>query len=95
MKTLRLLNRTSDRHTINLASWHSKHSLTWSWILSFSFFRPSEARVLPLFYTYMTNQGRQWGLRIPFIGAFRWHRQQPMFYRDMWQRDRDLRDGLA
>ena len=31
---LSLLSRTNSRTTFNLASWHSPHSLTWSWILA-------------------------------------------------------------
>jgi hypothetical protein len=31
---LTLFSRTSDRKTVNLASWHSSHSLTWRWGLS-------------------------------------------------------------
>jgi hypothetical protein len=34
---LKLLSRTSNRRCINLASFHSPHSLTWSWILSLTF----------------------------------------------------------
>lgn len=36
---LKLFSRTSG-NAINLASWHSSHSLTWRWILSLSWSRP-------------------------------------------------------
>jgi len=31
---LAILQRTNSRGLINIASWHSPHSLTWRWILS-------------------------------------------------------------
>lgn len=40
MRALSLLRRTSARN-INIASWHSPHSLTWSWILSLSWNTPA------------------------------------------------------
>ncbi|KNY20368.1 hypothetical protein [Methylobacterium sp. ARG-1] len=39
MQGLSLFRLTSDRRTVNLASWHSPHSLTWRWILSAGFQR--------------------------------------------------------
>lgn len=36
MRALSLFRRTSDRSTINIASWHSPHSMTWRWLLSAS-----------------------------------------------------------
>lgn len=38
---LSLLKRTSGRGSLNLASWHSPHSLTWSWILTLAWAKPS------------------------------------------------------
>jgi hypothetical protein len=36
---LKLFSRTSNRRRINLASFHSPHSLTWSWVLSLALSR--------------------------------------------------------
>lgn len=89
IKGLKLFSRTSNERCINLASYHSPHSLTWSWILSVS--RQSGWKTW--FYPYRTNGGLQWVLRLPFF-AVQWNRQRPMFFRDMWARQRDERDGL-
>lgn len=92
MTGLKLPSRTSCRSTWNLASYHSPHSLTWSWVVSFSFFRGDERRVRPLWFAYRTNDGLQWGFRIPWLGIVQWHRQRPMYYRDLYRRERDERD---
>lgn len=39
MRGLSLFRRTSDRRTLNIAAWHSPHSLTWRWLLSVGFQR--------------------------------------------------------
>lgn len=94
MRGLSLFSKTSSPRTFNLASWHSPHSMTWSWILSIS--RSSEeTNVLwPIFMPYRTNGGLQFVLRIPFIALVHWHRQRPMWYRDLYNRKRDEQDGL-
>src|SRR5690242_3536459 len=92
MKGLALLRRTNDRRCWNIASWHSPHSLTWSWILSLSFPRAGEGRWLH-YSGYRSNVGYQWCLQVARV-ALRWHRQRPMWYRDMWQRRRDELDGI-
>ena len=92
MKGLKLFSRTSDRRTINLASFHSPHSLTWRWLVSFSLFRGDEARVRPIWWGYRANNGLQWGFRIPFVGMVRWAQQRPMWYRDLYTRARDEAD---
>lgn len=89
---LSLFQRTSQRGCWNIASFHSPHSLTWRWILSFSLFRADEARVRPLWWRYITNGGPHWGIRIPFLGLLTWQQQIPMWYRDLYQRLRDERD---
>ena len=107
MGALSLFRRTSSRRTINLASWHSPHSLTWSWILALSLnpllverprFTWSRSgphvtrgfNVGTLFSTYAmrNNGGWQFGLMVLGV-SLNWSRQQPMWYRDLYQRQRD------
>lgn len=95
MLGIKLLYKTNSRRSWNLASFHSPHSLTWSWILSFSCDGYSERRFWPLVMTYRTNQGLQWVVRIPYVGLFQWHRQRPMWFRDLYRRLRDEQDGLT
>lgn len=92
MKGLAIMSRTSDPRTLNLASFHSPHSLTWSWILLFHRPRADEGRWLH-FSSWRTNCGRQWCLQIA-RHALQWHRQQPMWFRDLWQKARDENDAL-
>lgn len=95
MTGLSLFKRTNCKRTWNIASFHSPHSLTWSWILGFSKFGSDEARVWPLFYSYRDNNGLQWGLRVPFVGFIRWSRQREMWYRDLYRDLRDEHDGVG
>lgn len=89
---LALLSRTNSKGHWNLASFHSPHSLTWRWILSFSRFRSDEARILPLWWLTPSNQGARWGFRIPFVGVVSYQTQRPMWYRELYMRRRDERD---
>lgn len=89
-KGLKLFQKTNSERTFNLASFHSPHSLTWSWILSAS---KREGAKLG-FFPFRTNNGLQWVLTLPLV-SFQWQRQQPMFYRDMYQRLRDEKDQLS
>lgn len=92
MNGLRFFTRTSQQRCWNVASYHSPHSLTWSWVVSLSLFRGDEARVWPLWFSYRTNDGLQWGFRIPWLGIVQWHRQRPVYYRDLYHRQRDEQD---
>jgi hypothetical protein len=88
-----LLSRTSDRYTFNLAAFHSPHGLTWSWIVAFILPRsPDEGRWLGA-WTYSTNGGRQFGFQFMRC-QLTFSRQRTMPYRDLWRRERDIRDGL-
>lgn len=89
---LNFFTKTSQRGCWNIASYHNPHSMTWSWIVSFARFRGDEARVRPLWFSYRTNGGLQWGFRIPFFGIVSGHRQRPMYFRDLYYRLRDERD---
>lgn len=64
---LSLLRRTSNRRTINLASWHSPHSLTWSWILSASWSLPSYER--PVWNWSRVGPHRFYGARVGSIAS--------------------------
>lgn len=94
MEGLALFKRTNSKGNWNLASYHSPHSLTWSWILSFSLYRGDEAKVWPIWMPHRTNVGFQWAVRFPFIGILRMHRQRPMWFRDMYRRSEGERERL-
>lgn len=91
---LALFSRTNSKGCWNIASFHSPHSLTWRWILTFRRFAPGEFRVWPIGTAYRDNNGLQWWVRLPFVGYLQWQQQRPMWFRDLWQRLRDERDGL-
>lgn len=87
-------HRTSDRYTLNIASFHSSHSLTWSWVLSF--IRPrsaGEGRWLGL-HAYSVNTG--WTVYLQLARCqIMLTRQYPMHYRTHYQRSRDRQHGLV
>lgn len=87
---LAFFHRTSSPKTWNIAAYHSPHSLTWRWVLSFS--RGGYFGRLPRIWTYRDNNGRQWSLNLPWIGSFDWRVQRPMWFRDLYIRQRDKRD---
>lgn len=59
---VKLMSHTSDRFTLNLASYHSPQSYTWSWIVAFRRPRSSdEGRWLSCF---IYPDGRQMGVQI-------------------------------
>ena len=87
---LSFFRRTNSAGCWNLASFHNPHSLTWSWILSFDLPRTDEGRWL-YFSKYRANTGLQWSLQVARM-CLRWHRQRPMFYRDLYYRLRDEHD---
>lgn len=89
---LALFTKTNVKGSWNLASFHSPHSITWRWLLSFSRFRADEWRVRPVWMPHRTNCGLQWTLRIPFLGFLRFAQQQPMWYRDILNRKRARED---
>lgn len=74
---------------LNLISFHSRHSLTWSWFINFRRFRADEARVRPLWWGIKHNCGYQRGIRLPHWGHLTLHRQWPMYYRDLVNSERD------
>lgn len=76
MNGFRLIQQTNDRHTVNLASYHDPKSITWSWVLSVSSFKPGEARFWPIFWRDFL--GRGWTVRMPMVGFIRWQTQQKM-----------------
>jgi hypothetical protein len=85
MSSLKFFTRTNSPGSWNLAAYHSPHSLTWRWVLSFSLFRADEGRVWPLCWWFRRHDGLlEWTVRIPFVGFLRWNAQRPMWYRDMY-----------
>ena len=99
---LALFHKTNSARSFNIASWHSPHSLTWSWILSVSFDGIWRYPPPPLatrkglrlgFHPFRTNGGLQWVLTFPFV-LFHWHRQRPMWFRDLHARRRDECEAL-
>lgn len=88
---LALFSRTNSPGHWNIASWHSPHSMTWRWTLTFSLFHGDDARVRPLWWSLSLNSGPRWGFRIPFVGMVSCQSQQPMWYRDLYRR---LQDNL-
>ncbi|MCW5722054.1 MAG: hypothetical protein KIS86_13015 [Devosia sp.] len=103
---LSLLSRTSDRKTINLASWHSPHSLTWRWIMSlrrhpFAWPKPHASAntvgfgaglgTLLSFHAYRTNGGWQWELSALWHGLH-FSQQRPMWFKNMFERVSRERD---
>jgi hypothetical protein len=79
---LSLFTRTNTPGCINIAAWHSRRSLTWSWVLNFRRFRADEWRVFPLWGGHGRWGHDQWFVRIPWLGIFHWHRQERMPHRD-------------
>jgi hypothetical protein len=116
MRGLSLFARTNSPRHWNLASWHSPHSLTWSWILHADVSRPTfnphwraygkhspDSPLGPAFHAgfgtlarvsaYRNNNG--WQLGASLLGVtLSWSRQQPMWYHDLWRRERDRQDQL-
>ncbi len=86
---LAIFQRTNSRTSWNLASFHSPHSLTWRWILSFDLPKRGQGRWF--YFSHYGNRTSQWVL---FFFRFRlgWQTQEPMWYRDMYLRLRDKVD---
>ena len=107
-KGLKLFSKTSCKKTFNVASFHSPHSLTWSWILSFRrhevirpkfYARRSKDGIGAGFgtlisaYAYRTNNGLTWDVCL-FWHGLHFTRQSPTWYRDMFWRADDEREEL-
>ncbi|WP_421359993.1 hypothetical protein [Agrobacterium rosae] len=107
-KGLALMRKTSSKGLFNLASFHSPHSLTWSWILSLRFserigfkphFRKAGGSLCVGFgnvlsaYAYKSNSGLEWQINVLTVGLH-YSPQQPMWFRDMFWRADDEREAL-
>lgn len=92
MNGFKFFSRTSDKKCWNLAAFHSPHSLTWSWILSFRLPRSRDEGRWIGFSRYRTNEGLQWYLQFART-CLTWHSQRPMWFRDLYMRKRDKEDG--
>lgn len=105
---LSLLSKTSSRRTFNIASWHSRHSLVWSWCVSVSVdrsWRKPNGRLRFGVSSRTHNLGGEWVLIVPFL-ILRRSWQHEMWFKDMFRRKSDeceqlerkvrwLRDELA
>jgi hypothetical protein len=94
---LSLFKRTSNKSTVNIAAYHSRHSLTWSWILSVSFdgiWRKPSGGLRFGVHPYRDNGGLQVVVTLPFL-IFHRHRQREMWFRDLHRRAADERDDLS
>ena len=103
---LGILNRTNSKHSLNVLSWHSPHSLTWRWILALRRHHLSikpyafasgigHHRFLGMGFGQLlgasasrNNDGWQWSLSLLWL-SLDFHQQKPMWYRDMYRRQRD------
>jgi hypothetical protein len=101
-RALQLFRRTNSPRHINIASYHSPHSLTWSWILCVTIDGIWRYPPPPLatrkglrfgFSPYRTNGGLQWVLALPFV-TVGWRRQKEMWFRDMFYRAREREEEL-
>lgn len=90
MRGLTFFKRTSGRGVWNLVSYHSWHSMTWSWLISFSLRGRSEAVIRPLYWSHRSEKAYRCGIRIPYIGTLRWARQEPMWYRDLYYKQKSV-----
>jgi hypothetical protein len=86
--------QTSDRHVINLAGYHSPHSLTWRWSLSFSRPRNRDEGRWFGFWSRKHNCGGEVALQLARC-QLRLNTQKPMWYRDLYMQLRDERDRLS
>lgn len=85
---LSLMRKTSSRSTLNLAAWHSPHSLVWSWCASISadrIWRKPNGWLRFGIYGGKHNYGGEWMLAFPFI-ILRWSWQHEKWFKDMYRR---------
>ena len=96
MTGLALFNKGSDGRRRTIASWHSPHSVTWRWLVRYqwrssTWLKPSKWLMA---CRMVHNSG---GEAVACIGplalTFVW--QKPTWYRDIYLRMRDERDGLS
>lgn len=80
MRGLRLFSRTNKPSCINLASYHDPRSLTWSWLLSWTFATADERRALLRFNRFEYGQ-HKWSLSLLWLGRFSWASQGKMLRR--------------
>lgn len=92
---LHFLDKTSQPSCWTLAAWHSRHSLTWRWVMHVMRFRGDERRwCWPPLLRWRTNYGLNWTLVIPWVCRIEFQQQHSMFYRDMYERQFAERERL-
>lgn len=87
IRGLSLFAKTNSRGCYNIASWHSPHSMTWSWVLSLSLPRRGQGRFFH-FATFRSTLPTQWHLQLMWF-TLSWLRQNPMWYRDTYHKLND------
>ena len=93
MNGLKFFSRPSGKCYWDIASYHSPHSMTWSWILSFNLPRSRDEGRWLYFSRHRNNAGMEGSLQVARM-CLRWHRQRPIWYRDCYKLLRDKQDGL-
>jgi len=79
MKGLRLFASTNSARCFSLASYHDPESLTWSWLLSWTFPAPDERRHLFRFVDMGPGkQQHRWSLHLLWLGHLSWATQDKM-----------------
>lgn len=90
---LKFFTKTNDPTRTIIASWHSPHSLTWRWIVSWARFKAGERRAhWRIWWWSPNNTGVQWMLLIPWVGRIDGQTQRPIWYRTLYTRLQDERD---
>lgn len=100
LKGLRFFNRTSDRRIFGLASYHSPHSLTWSWSLRFrrhQFYAPKPYAYIGAYGSGAAiglgqmigfsarHDAHGWQISVSLLWcSLDWARQTPMWFRDLY-----------
>ncbi len=68
MGALSLFSRTNNKALFNIAAWHNPRSLTWRWIVSVYFRRPSFTPHLHAYSNRGPHWSRKWGFGTLFTG---------------------------
>lgn len=89
---LSVFTRCSGVGAFNIIAFHSPHSMTWSWLLSFNLPRPGEGRWF--YFSRKTLGQEKWILQIARL-RLGWSTQEPMWYRDMYWRLHEEREARS
>jgi len=89
----------ASAHTTILAQWRSPHALEWSWFLAFTRFGPETVAPRWGMGRHRDHNGLlQWMVMFG-VGALDWHRQRPVYFKDVVERtfaeNSELRQQIA